>query len=794
MYSGTGFITKEGKPAMIYHGAGSGKNWLSYGLDDYLDKWSKPEAVTAKTADGNSPDIRYWDPDCWLNGDTYYALSGGGDPELMKSKDLKNWEYLGKLLHNDYPADLGVRRNEDISCANMFKIGNKWMLLCISHPLGCRYYLGDFKDEKYLPEFHAMMNWQKSGGFGFFFAPESLLTKDGRRVMWSWLVKMGLAPSGAQSLPRELELPADGVLRIKPLRELASLRYDEKSEKNITVKKDGTYVLKQISGDTIELKVQFKSSPAKEYGIDVLCDANGENGLRIALIGASKTLKVGTVDVPFELKEREDLTLRVFIDKNLVEVFANDRQAVAYPHKRTHALANTRLFSNGSDLRVKKVTAWKMKSIYDCDTEGTKELLKQAASGDADGRKKAWAVLGIMARSNDIKLVMDVAVAIKTKQDLSYAKKAIRKIFLRAKDRSQCFREISDYYARATQTTKDFILGLGSESGDACALKLEQNALASGNKKLYDRALQTLVDWPNELAAADLYKQARNASGENDRLTALGGYIRIAGLESARLSAEERMVMMRKAMTLASRNEEKKQIISNLSNVINHDSLETLQKYMADTSFRDEAQESAFKLIWKLRRYNTAEAIAAAEQFTKSDDTTVAAKARKLLNRLEKNRAYIMGWMVAGPYSLEGNNGADVFEAVYPPQSGDKEVDWKRLTHGIGDEIIDLGQTFGNMKHTCVYVKTTVVSPSAQSVLLEMGSNDGIKAWFNGEQVHSYLKGRECVPGGDVKTVKLRKGKNEILLKIVNITSAWKFSCRLRQENGKHVKGLTVEP
>ena len=52
----------------------------------------------------------------------------------------------GKLLHEDYPDNLGVGRDEDISCANMFKIGNKWMLLCISHDLGCRYFIGDFKD------------------------------------------------------------------------------------------------------------------------------------------------------------------------------------------------------------------------------------------------------------------------------------------------------------------------------------------------------------------------------------------------------------------------------------------------------------------------------------------------------------------------------------------------------------------------------------------------------------------------------------------------------------------------
>ena len=29
-----------------------------------------------------------------------------------------------------------------------------------------------------------------------------------------------------QSLPRELSLPADGILRIRPLRELEALRYD----------------------------------------------------------------------------------------------------------------------------------------------------------------------------------------------------------------------------------------------------------------------------------------------------------------------------------------------------------------------------------------------------------------------------------------------------------------------------------------------------------------------------------------------------------------------------------------
>ena len=360
MFSGTGFITKEGKPAIIYHGQGSGRNQLAFALDDDLEKWTKPVPILPRDASGKEAQMNHWDPDCWLNGDTYYALSGGSNPSLMKSSDLKNWTFLGPLLHDDYPANIGMAKGEDISCGNMFKLGKKWMLLCISHRLGCRYYLGDFKDEKYLPEFQAMMSWNGNN----FFAPESVLTKDGRRVMWAWMMGLPVANCGLQSLPRELELPEDGVLRIRPLRELQSLRYDKKQEEGITVKSDAAHRLKEVRGDALELEVTFQSPAPKEFGLDVLCDNSGENGLSVAVTPESKTLRVGDVHAPFALKTGEDLTLRVFIDKNLVEVFANDRQAAVAACKYVPENLGISLFSKGGDVRVKAVTGWKMKSIY----------------------------------------------------------------------------------------------------------------------------------------------------------------------------------------------------------------------------------------------------------------------------------------------------------------------------------------------------------------------------------------------------------------------------------------------
>jgi beta-fructofuranosidase len=240
------------------------------------------------------------------------------------------------------------------------------MALGIAHPRGCRYYLGDFKDEQYLPDFHAHMNFAKDGPRQGYFSPETVLTPDGRRVVWTWIRDMPLNPEGVQALPRELELPEDGVLRMKPLRELVKLRFDQKQESKITIKGGGSYYLKELNGDALELEIKFAAPLPEEFGLNLLGNEKDGSGAMSIITGAEKKLlAVGNLNAPFQLREGESLSLRVFIDKNLVEVFANDRQAVSYVHVPViRKNPNISLFARGGDLKVTKVTAWKMKSIY----------------------------------------------------------------------------------------------------------------------------------------------------------------------------------------------------------------------------------------------------------------------------------------------------------------------------------------------------------------------------------------------------------------------------------------------
>lgn len=379
MFSGTGFITKEGRPAAIYHGQGSGKNQIAIAKDNQLSAWEKPYPVEVRAADGKEAEMRHWDPDCFLVGDTYYAISGGQNPPLIKSKDLKHWTFVGDFLRHNLPD---VALGEDISCGNFFKLGNKWMMLCISHPLGCRYYLGDWdaKAEQFVPEQHGRMNWRSEDQpleppYRGFFAPESVQTPDGRRVMWAWLTlpETGIGTRTIQSLPRELSLPSDSILRLKPLRELESLRYAPVVLNDLKIGEassrlhsgSATPRIAELTGDSLEIRIIIARAEAerKRFGFTLFSDGK-TGGLPIVIRPETRTLRVGNTEAPFavaDLPKGEGVELRIFIDKYLVEVFANGRQAVIAAHADYRGKTDLHGYTFGAPTTLKKVEIWRLK-------------------------------------------------------------------------------------------------------------------------------------------------------------------------------------------------------------------------------------------------------------------------------------------------------------------------------------------------------------------------------------------------------------------------------------------------
>jgi beta-fructofuranosidase len=179
-----------------------------------------------------------------------------------------------------------------------------------------------------------------------FFAPESLLTTDGRRVMWAWLATLGrndgsMDTRTIQSLPRELTLATDGTLRITPLRELTTLRRDHVAyrdvdmgapQTNLALNPTGVQQLVDYADAAVEICITIDRHQAlrKLFGFVLCADATG-NGLPLIFRPETGTIRLGNAEAPFammSLAADENLEVRIFIDNFLVEIFVNNRQTM----------------------------------------------------------------------------------------------------------------------------------------------------------------------------------------------------------------------------------------------------------------------------------------------------------------------------------------------------------------------------------------------------------------------------------------------------------------------------------
>jgi beta-fructofuranosidase len=387
------------------------------GVDEHFDKWEenteKPAVVAtewgvAVTKDRAGKELIYGTADpsqIWMKDGKYYMLAGnrpllvkyglgmrsnphpdslrfqGDHLYLFVSNDLKQWEYL----HDFYESDRKwTTKDEDNMCPSFLplplspdggKASDKHLLLFISHPKGCQYYVGEYKDDRFYPENHGRMTWVDNA----YFAPEALMDGKGRQIMWAWIfddrtdsLKNYYGWTGTYGLPRSLWLGEDGTLRMRPVKELEALRQEEQSRYDLAVKADSELELNDLGKELLELEIIIKPGKSTQCGVIVNSSKDGREQTRLYYDALKKELVFdatkSSIDLgrrniergPFELPEGEPLRLRVFIDKSIVEVYANDRQAIArrvYPKLGGRGI---KLFAKGGDIGVSSIKTWEM--------------------------------------------------------------------------------------------------------------------------------------------------------------------------------------------------------------------------------------------------------------------------------------------------------------------------------------------------------------------------------------------------------------------------------------------------
>jgi beta-fructofuranosidase len=192
--------------------------------------------------------------------------------------------------------------------------------------------------------------------------------------------------SGTMTLPRVLSLDDDGTLLIQPVEELKQLRMHEKEYTNIKVKDGESMRLEDIAGNTMELELIIEPGSAEAFGLKVCSSSDGQEETIIECNPSAKNIRIdlerSSLDesikhyelcmdkpnpvvteqsAPFELREGEKLELRIFIDRSILEVFANGRQCITqriYPTRKDSL--GVELFSKGGSMTVESLKAWDM--------------------------------------------------------------------------------------------------------------------------------------------------------------------------------------------------------------------------------------------------------------------------------------------------------------------------------------------------------------------------------------------------------------------------------------------------
>ena len=317
------------------------------------------------------------DPKVWREGESWYMVVGArvddvGQVRLYRSDDLRHWQDAGILAQAE--AGMGYMWE----CPDFFELDGKRVLMFSPQGMAADgfarrnlfqsgYLLGDWQPGQPFVREEAFVELDSGHDF---YAPQSFLTPDGRRIVIGWL-DMWESPlpeqqdgwAGMLSLPRELSLGADNRLLMRPAKEVEGLRRDWFPWPVSSLKNQQLTMVEHCETMEVNLHWDMANSCAEQYGLSF-----GE-GLKVYVDNQMQRLVLerrypqyglcGTRSVP--LPAGSALKLRLFFDSSSVEVFVNDGEACLssriYPDAKRRELA---LFSWSGSAALIDGGAWNL--------------------------------------------------------------------------------------------------------------------------------------------------------------------------------------------------------------------------------------------------------------------------------------------------------------------------------------------------------------------------------------------------------------------------------------------------
>jgi beta-fructofuranosidase len=389
VFSGCAFPNNDGVPTLMYTGVKKSADGsrierpcLATSTDDDLVTWEKYAGNPVIAASPPGFDVLgFRDHGVWKEDDTWYQVIGsgirgvGGTVFLYRSADLVHWDYVQPICIGD-----SNETGDMWECPDLFPLGDRHVLMVSPIPLRkTLYFSGSFREHRFQAAYQGVVD-----DGGYFYAPQSFTDSQGRRIMFGWLwegrdesAQRAAGWAGVMSLPRVLGLRSDGTLSVEPAVELHSLRGRHVGLQDATVGPLSPTPV-DLQGAALEIVAEFLPSQADQVGLKVRCAPDGSEQTLVAYDPGSGWLSIererSSLDAAVhrephgtrvKLVDGENLTLQVFVDHSVIEVYANGRACLTsrvYPSRADSI--GVELFARGGSARLRKLDVWEMGSIW----------------------------------------------------------------------------------------------------------------------------------------------------------------------------------------------------------------------------------------------------------------------------------------------------------------------------------------------------------------------------------------------------------------------------------------------
>lgn len=355
-FSGTALPTPDGRLLLMYTGVQEDGNGgvkqlqcLAVGDGTDFEKDAANPVIREEALPEGGSAVDFRDPKIWYEDGVYRCAVSTRDARdqgrilLYESTDARNWQYRTTLdtCRNEY--------GKMWECPDFFPLDGRQLLLVSPQEMEGT---PDGEIHAGFGTLALLGRWDKDAAsftretvqpvdYGTdFYAPQTLLTPDGRRVMVAWMqnwATVGEAPRshrwfGCMTMPRELFL-RDGRLCQRPVRELETL-WKDTLHKQDTV--NGTAVYEGVAGRYLDLTVTLDTAASPDCRRFALCFARDErHEVRVEWDPFHKELTFDRSacgsrrDIPHTRRVKAapvngKLTLRLVLDGDCAELFIND--------------------------------------------------------------------------------------------------------------------------------------------------------------------------------------------------------------------------------------------------------------------------------------------------------------------------------------------------------------------------------------------------------------------------------------------------------------------------------------